>query len=194
MKKSHLLAALCALALVILANTAQAALMNPIMGLNIDGTVYNVTFHEDSFNALWDADDNGAFGGGASVFSSAPTFWGDPTGAQAATKAIIVALGNTDTTTTYPSDAFQVPFYGGDSTTALHAGIETIYSAIDSNIITDSDPLDPNYGQDDSFISYTCLFPYASFEVATVPIPAAIWLFGSGLLGMIGIARRQKAT
>lgn len=27
-----------------------------------------------------------------------------------------------------------------------------------------------------------------------VPIPAAIWLFGSGLLGIIGIARRKKAA
>ena len=28
---------------------------------------------------------------------------------------------------------------------------------------------------------------------AVVPVPAAIWLFGSGLLGLIGIARRKKA-
>jgi hypothetical protein len=27
-----------------------------------------------------------------------------------------------------------------------------------------------------------------------VPAPAAVWLFGSGLLGMIGIARRKKAA
>ena len=27
-----------------------------------------------------------------------------------------------------------------------------------------------------------------------VPIPAAAWLFGSGLLGLVGIARRKKAT
>jgi hypothetical protein len=27
-----------------------------------------------------------------------------------------------------------------------------------------------------------------------VPVPAAIWLFGSGLLGLIGIARRKKAA
>ncbi len=27
--------------------------------------------------------------------------------------------------------------------------------------------------------------------VATVPVPAAVWLFGSGLLGLVGIARRK---
>jgi len=29
---------------------------------------------------------------------------------------------------------------------------------------------------------------------AVVPLPGAIWLFGSGLLGMIGIARRKEAA
>jgi hypothetical protein len=29
---------------------------------------------------------------------------------------------------------------------------------------------------------------------AAVPIPPALWLFGSGLLGLIGIARRKKAA
>lgn len=29
--------------------------------------------------------------------------------------------------------------------------------------------------------------------VAAVPIPAAVWLFGSGLIGLIGLARRKKA-
>ena len=31
-------------------------------------------------------------------------------------------------------------------------------------------------------------------DVATVPIPAAAWLFESGLLGLIGVARRHKAV
>ncbi|MHB8741628.1 MAG: VPLPA-CTERM sorting domain-containing protein [Sulfuricaulis sp.] len=31
-------------------------------------------------------------------------------------------------------------------------------------------------------------------DVAAVPIPAAAWLFGSGLLGLIGVARRQKTS
>jgi hypothetical protein len=29
---------------------------------------------------------------------------------------------------------------------------------------------------------------------ATVPIPAAIWLFGSGLLGLVGVSRRKKTA
>ncbi len=29
--------------------------------------------------------------------------------------------------------------------------------------------------------------------VGAVPVPAAVWLFGSGLLGLIGIARRKRA-
>ncbi len=31
-------------------------------------------------------------------------------------------------------------------------------------------------------------------QVQTVPVPAAVWLFGSGLIGLAGIARRKKAA
>jgi len=31
-----------------------------------------------------------------------------------------------------------------------------------------------------------------NFGAAVVPVPAAVWLFGSGLLGLIGVARRRK--
>jgi len=30
-------------------------------------------------------------------------------------------------------------------------------------------------------------------DVNAVPVPAAVWLFGSGLLGLVGVARRKKA-
>ena len=44
-------------------------------------------------------------------------------------------------------------------------------------------------------------FDYASFNgtvlanetVSTVPVPASVWLFGSGLLGLVCMARRKKA-
>jgi len=34
--------------------------------------------------------------------------------------------------------------------------------------------------------------PTAMFGGSPVPIPASVWLFGSGLIGLIGIARRKK--
>jgi hypothetical protein len=33
----------------------------------------------------------------------------------------------------------------------------------------------------------------ASVDLATVPLPASAWLLGSGLIGLIGIARRKKS-
>ena len=30
--------------------------------------------------------------------------------------------------------------------------------------------------------------------VAPVPVPAAVWLFGSGLMGLIGVARRKTTS
>ena len=32
-----------------------------------------------------------------------------------------------------------------------------------------------------------------TLDITPVPVPAAVWLFGSGLLGLVGIARRKKA-
>ena len=34
--------------------------------------------------------------------------------------------------------------------------------------------------------------PGSGFGQAAVPVPAAVWLFGSGLLGLVGIARRKR--
>ena len=33
----------------------------------------------------------------------------------------------------------------------------------------------------------------ALVRISAVPVPAAVWLFGSGLLGLVGLARRKKA-
>jgi len=38
-------------------------------------------------------------------------------------------------------------------------------------------------------------FDYASINgtVSVIPVPTAVWLFGSGLLSLIGLARRKTA-
>ena len=35
-------------------------------------------------------------------------------------------------------------------------------------------------------------FSMDNVQVQVVPVPAAVWLFGSGLIGLIGVARRKK--
>jgi len=58
-----------------------------------------------------------------------------------------------------------------------------------------------NFGFDNGFQGWTgkdaTLFAWAARDgddlPAVIPIPPAVWLFGSGLLGLVGIARRKKA-
>jgi len=47
------------------------------------------------------------------------------------------------------------------------------------------------YGYDTYFDNATLTF---NVEMNPVPVPAAVWLFGSGLLGLVSMARRKKAA
>lgn len=44
----------------------------------------------------------------------------------------------------------------------------------------------------DLFSPVTVNYVGGTVEVGAVPVPAAVWLFGSGLIGLVGIARRGK--
>jgi len=53
-----------------------------------------------------------------------------------------------------------------------------------------------NFGdwQDISGVSIPgVIFEGATINTTAVPVPAAVWLFGSGLLGLVGVARRRSA-
>jgi len=56
-----------------------------------------------------------------------------------------------------------------------------------------------NFNTSDGFQGYNVeiggsyAWAVKSGDVSAVPIPAALWLFGSGLIGLIGVARKKKA-
>lgn len=65
-------------------------------------------------------------------------------------------------------------------------------SKVDPTIYLDQEAFDAKYGSESFLLSdyYRLQF---SDNVDVVPLPAAAWLFGSGLLGLVGVARRKKA-
>ena len=141
MNKLRLFGAVCFFTLAALTNTAHAEIVNPIRGLDIGGTLYDVTFHDsegDTFMALWDADNDGVFGGGSSLFNTAPTFWGDPTGAHEAALAIMMALGNSYASTT-GSDSFSIPYQAQTLDGEITAVHDTIAQWRDHSAALDSD-------------------------------------------------------
>lgn len=184
MKKSRLLNVIYAFSLAIATNEINAAAVSSIKGLDIGGTTYDVNFHSlTTFQALWDNDGDKTFGDGdGSVFNTAPTFWGDPDMAELAASQIMNYLGSTHTVNG-GGDAFYVPFEWGPFTTVTIAG--DAHPAPETEIFTTTSGVD--------YESVTA-GGFASFTVTAIPVPAAIWLFGSGLLGLAGISRHQKST
>ena len=80
----------------------------------------------------------------------------------------------------YDPAADSAGAFSGSSSSAVAAGSPyslTIFAALNHTAA----------GQITSFDAH--LVP-----VTAVPVPTAVWLFGSGLLGLAGIARRRKAT
>ena len=59
-------------------------------------------------------------------------------------------------------------------------------------------PLNPDgvrgYGMlDGAFPGFNANFDFVTADnTSVIPVPAAVWLFGSGLLGLVGVARRKK--
>ena len=73
-------------------------------------------------------------------------------------------------------------FHENDLATGLASGVELIFGdSEDVGLYNVAGSVNTSYVQTYSLI----LTP------TTVPVPAAVWLFGSGLLGLIGVARRK---
>jgi len=77
---------------------------------------------------------------------------------------------------------------GFSSNLALQAGLYRFdlvgYNRLEAGVLSLGwwSPMTPDFA----------IISQANLYTSPVPIPAAVWLFGSGLLGLIGVARRKK--
>lgn len=88
--------------------------------------------------------------------------------------------------TLWDDDAFDKVFLDDGTITTSVVAITNGFAYTPFNGEWDFNPLD-SLSRTDHINSYYLI------ETAFVPLPAGVWLFGSGLLGLIGIARRKKA-
>ena len=54
-----------------------------------------------------------------------------------------------------------------------------------------TDPFSVEMIQKDFDIS-VCISMIGAANTSAIPVPAAVWLFGSGLMGLIALARRKR--
>jgi len=169
---------------------AHAALVSGLQNVYIDGTFYDVRFHNNPFRSLWDGDTSGTFENDGSLFHVAPAFWGNGPGAAAAASAIITTLGSDDHMTTSPygnglwrkSDSFMVPFSVGG---AFSEWVQ-VYGDHDKSPSAEEMLLFANLDNENQ------TRVYASFSTSSVPVPATVWLFGTALIGLVGFSKRKS--
>lgn len=165
--------------------TYSGATLTGATGIVLDGTVYDVAFGDFSCVDLY-----------SPCTSDSHLPFSTPTGRGAAHNALRQVLMD---------EFISQPFLYSNINGCLPSSqnfcyLWTVPIATSGNAIVTwrtieiSNTMDSGFGgwhRDSAFpVEY-----YAStkWSVSSVPIPAAVWLFGSGLVGLIGIARRKKA-
>jgi len=69
--------------------------------------------------------------------------------------------------------------------------VELLVGQLGFNVQNGTYQLPSQSGTQSENIGYYYNYNSVTVSATTVPIPAAIWLFGSGLLGLIGVARKK---
>ena len=141
------------------------------------------------FGALWTAHAGTTFGPGTYSFQtgndtgsglSGPTYTGIVVGAGQVGGHILFNWG-----ATADIDVVNVWDVTDDGTTVTYTSTD----------VTATNPVGPDGIRGLGMIDGAFLDFNANFDFTTaVPVPAAVWLFGSGLLGLVGVARRKKAA
>jgi len=198
MKKSHLLGAVCACLLTVMTSASQAALLQSgdilsfttAAGSTASGVANGFGFDSAGLDSL-----NGLIIGTAQpVFPGIDQTW---------TSAFFGVDGNHSTSSAVTViDGTTLDFSGWIMTldgTENHAFGATqnlaTYNFDGTNFTLDYhwDAATNNGGTPLGSAMVTEYDLHLAGTVSSVPVPAAVWLFGSGLLGLVGMARRKKA-
>lgn len=109
-----------------------------------------------------------------------------PNGAGDA-NAYITILEQTAGFGTMFNDEFNYTGLPGDSSWGGGSIDVTILPAFEGELLQIGFSTETTGFQDTGII-----YDNLNFDAAAVPVPAAVWLFGSGVLGLVGVARRRK--
>ena len=196
MSKSSLMGAVCACAITFISLSANAALLERLGGL---------AYYDDVAKLTWLADANPI----DMVTWHQATDWVNTLNVNGVTGWRLPATDEscTDTYNCINSELGILFFsvLGGNSGTRIsvtHNSHYNLFTDIQDNNYWSQTEYDESRAyvfsfydsrQDLSFTTNRIGFAWAVYDgdVALVPIPPALWLFGSGLLGLVGMARRK---
>lgn len=124
------------------------------------------------YNSGWTKQNNG-------LFDSLAPFWGDPYCAASGCQP-----GDGTGDFIYGVDLYNRVTYGRIYDVTSNSSLESDYIRIVQN---------PPVGNP-TVSTQRDVLGHALVRTSPVPVPPAIWLFGTGLLGLVGFARRVKIT
>ena len=198
-------------ALLVFSASAQAAPLNLTLNdfPDIVSAFIDVTYDADtdSFSAsgfALELDDDGsvpaeAISGGTFDLSAIIDDAGALVGGSLTIGGTVASLGfNSGTLLTGTLTAFGFPDAGGDPLEFLFdvtgGDLAPLYGSLPGGVILSFTDFTGDFTADfDNLINGDPGTGSAVANVAPVPVPAAVWLFGSGLLGLAGLGRRRHS-
>ena len=170
-----------------------AGILTGATDVDVGGSLYDVYFMDGSCNSLFNGCTEFTFTDYASAGLAA----------QALLDQVFIGVYDTDPNKTNgiefpgngPQGSIHTPYalsqWGDDVVTRM----TTNFESVNGDYVSDGQL---RAVDDDFTLKYYAVYAVwteagAGAPISSVPIPAAAWLFGSGLLGLVGVARRKKS-